>query len=93
MFMLHGLGQLVNLNLSLTSDQYVALLNDNLQPFMDSMNSNNKGFLQHDNVFASLGAQVIQNWFEKHFEDFSQMLCPPQFNLHEPNCTFTGHGG
>ncbi|KFM68178.1 Transposable element Tcb2 transposase, partial [Stegodyphus mimosarum] len=74
-FTWHGLVPLVQLNRSLTGKEYLQLLEDHLQPFMDFTYSNNDGIFMDDNAPCHR-ATIVRDWLEEHSGQFQRMWPP-----------------
>lgn len=68
--MWHGLGLMVCVNMSLTTDWYIALLYDCLHSLMDDMYPYNAGLFQQGKLLSP----VAQHQFKEHSRDFWWMM-------------------
>lgn len=68
------LGPLLRVNTSLISNRYAALLRNALNPFIDSMSTNNDGLFQQDHELCHWN-QIAQNYFQEHSKGNVLIVC------------------
>lgn len=58
------------LNVSLNSDDYIALLQGHLHPFIDHVNTRQRWFFSNSIMHSVHPTKVAQNWCKEHRRDF-----------------------
>ncbi|GFY30928.1 transposable element Tc1 transposase [Trichonephila clavipes] len=67
---LNGFGPLIQLNRSLTVNDYVQLLGEILQSFMAFMYPKHDEIFMDNNVATCHKATIVPDWFKEHYETF-----------------------
>ncbi|KAG8198566.1 hypothetical protein JTE90_026464 [Oedothorax gibbosus] len=76
-FSWHGMGPLVILDATLTSQQYLQLLADHLNPFAMFQHPGGIAVYQDDNATPHR-ANIVRAWFDEHDGEIQRLNWPPR---------------
>uniref|UniRef100_A0A8P4G4M8 Transposable element Tcb1 transposase n=1 Tax=Dicentrarchus labrax TaxID=13489 RepID=A0A8P4G4M8_DICLA len=76
MFCWETLGPAIHVDVTLTPTSYLDIVADHVHPFMETVFSDGSGLFQQDNAPCHK-AEMVQEWFEEHNNDFRVLTWPP----------------